>query len=79
MNNFELGKSSAYYAYDAMVYSLNGIRSDLSEYLQEGEDMVKAIKAKNLLAKLEMQIEMFNRFKNNEDRKCITQKLSLYA
>lgn len=63
-------------AYDNMVYGLNAIKADLNKVLQENNNAIKNIRIKNLLAKLDMQIEVFERTK---DKECITQRLNQYA
>lgn len=63
-------------AYDNMVYGLNTIKADLNKVLQENNNAIKNIRIKNLLAKLDMQIEVFERTK---DKQCIIQRLNQYA
>lgn len=63
-------------AYDNMVYGLNHIKADLNKVLQENNNAIKNIRIKNLLAKLDMQIEVFERTK---DKECIIQRLNQYA
>lgn len=63
-------------AYDNMVYGLNVIKADLNKVLQENNNAIKNIRIKNLLAKLDMQIEVFERTK---DKQCIIQRLNQYA
>lgn len=63
-------------AYDNMVYGLNAIKADLNKVLQENNNAIKNIRIKNLLAKLDMQIEVFERTK---DKECIIQRLNQYA